>query len=43
MSVSKVIEKHVSQIPLDEIDVSNPVLFQNDTIGEYFKRLRAGG
>jgi cytochrome P450 len=41
VSVSKVIEKHVSQIPLDEIDVSNPVLFQNDTIGEYFKRLRA--
>ena len=33
MSQAKVIEIDVSRIPLDEIDVSNPYLFQNDTIG----------
>lgn len=27
-------------VPLDKIDVSNPYLFANDTIGEYFARLR---
>ena len=26
--------------PLDQIDVSNPKLFQDDTIGHYFERLR---
>ncbi len=40
MSVSKMINTDVRKIPLDEMDVSNPLLFQNDTIGEYFKRLR---
>ena len=29
-----------SQIPLDKIDVSDPKLFQNDTIWSYFERLR---
>lgn len=27
-------------IPLDQIDVSDPELFRNDTIGRYFERLR---
>ncbi len=27
-------------MPLEKIDVSNPRLFQNDTIGRYFERLR---
>jgi len=27
-------------VPLEKIDVSKPVLFQNDVIGEYFARLR---
>ena len=31
----------INQIPLDQIDVSQPELFQNDTIGRYFERLRA--
>ncbi len=30
----------VNEIPLDQIDVSNPKLFQDDTIGPYFARLR---
>jgi cytochrome P450 len=30
----------VSVIPLSDIDVSDPTLFQNDTIGVYFTRLR---
>lgn len=30
----------VAEIPIDEIDVSDPALFQNDTIGAYFERLR---
>lgn len=30
-----------SSIPLSEIDVSNPVLFETDTVGDYFARLRA--
>src|SRR5436190_2556825 len=33
-------EADVYAIPLGEIDVSDPALFQNDTIGPYFKRLR---
>ena len=33
-------DEDVYKIPLDEIDVSHPKLFQRDTIGEYFKRLR---
>ena len=40
MPVKEAINVDVNKIPLDEIDVSNPYLFQNDTIGEYFKRLR---
>ncbi|MEN6542841.1 cytochrome P450 [Parvibaculum sp.] len=31
----------VYALPLDKIDVSNPDLYQNDTIEAYFKRLRA--
>ena len=30
----------VEDIPLEQIDVSKPRLFQDDTIGEYFARLR---
>ena len=30
----------VADMPLDEIDVSQPELFQNDTVGLYFDRLR---
>ena len=40
MSAEMIIEEDVSQIPIDEIDVSNPKLFQQDVIGDYFKRLR---
>ena len=40
MSVSTVVADEVYSTPLDEIDVSHPKLFQRDTIGEYFKRLR---
>ncbi|WP_299195405.1 cytochrome P450 [uncultured Erythrobacter sp.] len=31
----------VEDVPLPSIDVSNPDLFRADTVGEYFKRLRA--
>ena len=31
----------IAAIPLDEIDVARPSLFQNDTIGLFFDRLRA--
>ena len=41
MSANQATRIDVRKIPLDEMDVSNPVLFQNDTIGEYFRRLRA--
>ena len=27
-------------MPLDQIDVSDPLLFENDTVGHYFERLR---
>ncbi len=40
MPVKEAFSVDVAKIPLDEIDVSNPYLFQNDTIGEYFRRLR---
>ena len=30
----------VAAIPIDEIDVARPSLFQQDTIGLYFERLR---
>ena len=32
--------ERISELPLDEIDVSNPALFAADTIGHYFDRLR---
>lgn len=32
--------KDVNSIPLDKIDVSNPELFLNDTVGPYLARLR---
>ena len=32
--------ENIDTIPLDEINVANPYLFQNDTVGEYFARLR---
>jgi cytochrome P450 len=41
MSLTRERETDVSRIPLDEMDLTNPALFQNDAIGEYFKRLRA--
>ncbi len=41
MSVNQAITEEVSKIPLDEMDLSNPLLYQNDTIGEYFRRMRA--
>ena len=30
----------IAAIPIDEIDVARPSLFQKDTIGLYFDRLR---
>ncbi len=41
MSVNQATKIDVSKIPLDEMDLSIPELFQNDTIGEYFRRMRA--
>ncbi|MDP1671308.1 MAG: cytochrome P450, partial [Alphaproteobacteria bacterium] len=41
MSVNQAITEDVSKIPLEEMDLSNPLLYQNDTIGEYFRRMRA--
>jgi cytochrome P450 len=32
--------ENIDTTPLDEINVANPYLFQNDTVGEYFARLR---
>lgn len=34
------IQNRIADIPLEQIDVSQPELFQNDTVGMYFKRLR---
>ncbi|MEM7017666.1 MAG: cytochrome P450, partial [Pseudomonadota bacterium] len=34
------IKAAIAKIPLDAIDVSQPELYQNDTIGLYFERLR---
>jgi hypothetical protein len=31
----------IASIPIEEIDVARPSLFQNDTIGLFFDRLRA--
>jgi cytochrome P450 len=32
--------EHALEVPLDEIDVSDPALHQNDTVGHYLARLR---
>src|SRR3546814_15495086 len=40
MATSAVHNQTGDSIPLGEIHVSNPYLFQNDTVGEYFSRLR---
>lgn len=40
MATSVVHYETVDSIPLGEINVANPYLFQNDTVGEYFSRLR---
>ncbi|MBT3426381.1 MAG: cytochrome P450 [Gammaproteobacteria bacterium] len=34
------VENQIADIPLEQIDVSQPELFQNDTVGLYFNRLR---
>ena len=34
------IDNTIANIPLEDIDVSQPELYQNDTIGQYFERLR---
>jgi len=33
--------EEIAALPLDSFDVSNPELFENDSIGHYFDRLRA--
>ncbi|MEW6768735.1 MAG: cytochrome P450 [Pseudomonadota bacterium] len=33
--------RQIADIPLDQIDVSNPQYYADDTIGEYFRRLRS--
>ena len=40
MTTDTLVRDPVSSIPLSQIDVSDPKLFQNDTIGSYFARLR---
>lgn len=40
MTTGTLVRDPVSTIPLSQIDVSDPKLFQNDTIGSYFARLR---
>jgi cytochrome P450 len=37
---SRLAREHAFSVPLDQIDVSKPRLFQDDTIGHYFERLR---
>jgi len=32
--------EHARSMPLDELDPSDPVLFERDTVGHYFERLR---
>ncbi|KAB7740818.1 cytochrome P450 [Parvibaculum sedimenti] len=41
MAVAALAAEGAYALPLDKIDVSNPDLYQNDTIEAYFKRLRA--
>jgi cytochrome P450 len=38
--ISTDIENQIADLPLEKIDVSQPELFQNDTVGLYFNRLR---
>ncbi|MDO8839505.1 MAG: cytochrome P450 [Parvibaculum sp.] len=40
MTTDTLVRDPVSTVPLSQIDVSDPKLFQNDTIGSYFARLR---
>ena len=40
MNTQALVPEHIAQVPLEEIDVSDPVLFQTDTIGHYLRRLR---
>ncbi len=40
MSIATLEAGPALSVPLDKIDVSNPDLFVNDTVGEYFARLR---
>ena len=40
MSIAAMEADAVASVPLDKIDVSNPDLYVNDTVGEYFTRLR---
>ncbi|MBI1260995.1 MAG: cytochrome P450 [Rhizobiales bacterium] len=40
MSIATLEAGTAQSVPLDKIDVSNPDLFVNDTVGEYFARLR---
>ncbi len=39
-SIDRKLRRPVQDIPLAEIDVSKPILFQTDVVGEYFARLR---
>ena len=40
MSIATLDVSPAQSVPLDKIDVSNPDLFVNDTVGDYFARLR---
>lgn len=40
MAVATRMVEGIDALPLDKIDVSNPELFHNDTVGAYFARLR---
>jgi hypothetical protein len=43
MPTAKMTREKVWAMPLDEIDVSDGYLFEDDTIGWYFERLRQRG
>lgn len=38
--MSEATQLHANDIPLDQVDVSNPTIYQNDNWQPYFKRLR---
>jgi len=40
MSIAAMEADAIASVPVDKIDVSNPDLYVNDTVGEYFTRLR---